>query len=36
MNITNFGDSGKCEIAIKPSYPVKNGPNPPNSRPLLL
>jgi len=34
MNI-NFGDSGKCEIAIKPSYPVKNGPNPPNSTPFL-
>lgn len=25
--------SGKCGIAIEPSYPIKNGPNPPNPGP---
>lgn len=25
--------SGKCGIAVEPSYPVKNGPNPPNPGP---
>lgn len=25
--------SGKCGIAIEPSYPLKNGPNPPNPGP---
>ncbi|KAL1315580.1 hypothetical protein HN51_017584 [Arachis hypogaea] len=31
----NLGNSraGKCGIAIEPSYPIKNGPNPPNPGP---
>lgn len=27
------GNTGKCGIAMEPSYPVKNGPNPPNPGP---
>ncbi|XP_062177674.1 cysteine proteinase mucunain-like [Alnus glutinosa] len=32
-NVASTTTTGKCGIAIEPSYPIKNGPNPPNPGP---